>query len=614
MRCVLVLSAAMVAVGVAVLWAEPTDLLSSSPVTATDWLDAPAPRACPPPHWIPKRLGHYTLTDWRRVIDSTWGPGLPVSEKLAIFDSFWNVIDDSFACFNNLTVNWDSLRTAYRPEIEDTVSCGRFAAIMNHLGMALREGHTNVKDSLVNVNTELLPGVPVWVVAGWGEVGHFGAGLTPLPDSSLLVYRVAENHPLGLERGDVVLGYDQRPWTDILRELQEAQLPIRRQWIWGSCSTAMTHSLLNGAGVNWHLFDTIDIVKYATGDTVHLPTSLLAGDTMHLFATDQMDIPGVPMPATDSTLSVTRGVVSGTRIGYIYSWRWYNNSQTEFYNAVHALVSDTTLKGMIIDFRYNEGGGMLEGDPGLQFLFRDTVATVCFSVRSDPANHFAMKVISPASLYVIYGNGTGYDKPIAVLVGPGAVSAGDQVAFRMTFHPRVKTFGKSTNAAFNSPRIPSMPTGWYARFAPYEACLASDTTYFLTHREFAVDVPVWHTRDAVARGEDTVVTAAMAWIDSAAAVAEELEPPAADRSLLTATIIRGVLLLAEAPSHKPQAASWLLDVSGRKMLDLKPGPNDVSKLAPGVYFCRRTAGSASSTGPSAVSREPSTIRKVVITR
>jgi hypothetical protein len=69
------------------------------------------------------------------------------------------------------------------------------------------------------------------------------------------------------------------------------------------------------------------------------------------------------------------------------------------------------------------------------------------------------------------------------------------------------------------------------------------------------------------------------------------------------TVIRGVLWLAPASSHKPRASS-LLDVSGRNVLDLKPGANDVRTLAPGVYFVR------------AVSRELSAVScsKVVITR
>jgi hypothetical protein len=50
-------------------------------------------------------------------------------------------------------------------------------------------------------------------------------------------------------------------------------------------------------------------------------------------------------------------------------------------------------------------------------------------------------------------------------------------------------------------------------------------------------------------------------------------------------IIRGVLVLPQAASLKPQAAS-LLDASGRAVLPLKPGPNDVSRIAPGVYFVR----------------------------
>jgi hypothetical protein len=574
---------------------------SAAPLTSPVGLGEPAANASPPPHWVPKQTGHYDSSDWRRVIDSTWGPGLSIPEKLAIFDSFWGTIDADFACFNNFTVNWDSLRTACRREIQDTVSRGRFAAMMNHLAMDLRDGHTYIIDAGV-YSTALLPGVPLWVVAAWLDVGHFGAGLTPLPDSSLLVYRVAENHPLGLEPGDVVLGYDHRRWIDIVRELEAAQLPIYRTWCYGSCSSAWTYSLLNGAGMNWHLFDTIDVVKYATGDTVHLPTSLLVGDSMHLFATDQMDIPGVPMPATDTTLSFSYGIVNGTHIGYIYGWRWYANASAEFYNAVYALVSDPTLKGIIIDFRYNEGGNMILSNSGLALLFRDSTKTVCFSHRNEAANHFSMKVVYPASFYVIPGNGVGYDKPIAVLVGPGAVSSGDQVAYRTIFHPRVKTFGKSTNAAFNGPTTLSMPSGWFARYGEGEACLASDTTYFLTHREFPVDVPVWHTRDAVANGRDAVVEAAIAWIDSTAGVSENREPPVACHSALSATFINGVLVLEPANGAGRPATGALLDISGRKVMDLQAGANDVRALAPGVYFCRLMGDTASCERPPVVSK------------
>jgi len=69
------------------------------------------------------------------------------------------------------------------------------------------------------------------------------------------------------------------------------------------------------------------------------------------------------------------------------------------------------------------------------------------------------------------------------------------------------------------------------------------------------------------------------------------------------TIVRGMLFMPEASSHKPQAAS-LLDISGRKVLDLKSGANDVRALAPGVYFVREAQ----------VQPQAQDIRKVVITR
>jgi hypothetical protein len=73
-----------------------------------------------------------------------------------------------------------------------------------------------------------------------------------------------------------------------------------------------------------------------------------------------------------------------------------------------------------------------------------------------------------------------------------------------------------------------------------------------------------------------------------------------------ASIVRGVLFLEEAASLKPQAAS-LLDASGRKVMDLVAGANDVRALAPGVYFVRQMG----SRGPGV---KDSSVRKIVIAR
>jgi hypothetical protein len=72
-----------------------------------------------------------------------------------------------------------------------------------------------------------------------------------------------------------------------------------------------------------------------------------------------------------------------------------------------------------------------------------------------------------------------------------------------------------------------------------------------------------------------------------------------------ASIIRGVLMFEPANGTGRSLPGELLDVSGRRVLDLKPGANDVRNLAPGVYFVREQ--------PQAASLMPQAVRKVVLT-
>lgn len=65
--------------------------------------------------------------------------------------------------------------------------------------------------------------------------------------------------------------------------------------------------------------------------------------------------------------------------------------------------------------------------------------------------------------------------------------------------------------------------------------------------------------------------------------------------------VRGVLDLPEAAGRRPQV--FLLDIAGRRALDLHPGPNDVSRLASGVYFIRDSGSEVGGHGE---------VRKVVI--
>jgi len=46
-----------------------------------------------------KKPGHYTREDWQEAIDETWWWGRSKSQKLYVFNTFWDNIDEEFAAF-----------------------------------------------------------------------------------------------------------------------------------------------------------------------------------------------------------------------------------------------------------------------------------------------------------------------------------------------------------------------------------------------------------------------------------------------------------------------------------------------------------------------------------
>jgi hypothetical protein len=108
----------------------------------------------------------------------------------------------------------------------------------------------------------------------------------------------------------------------------------------------------------------------------------------------------------------------------------------------------------------------------------------------------------------------------------------------------------------------------------------SGTFEFLWSIQFPVDE---QTGYAVGRNGTIVKTS-----DGGGAVEEAKNLELATTSV-GPTVVRGALFLPEAPGRRLQAAR-LLDASGRRALDLHAGANDVSRLAPGVYFCVLESG------------------------
>jgi hypothetical protein len=471
-----------------------------------------------------KMPGHYTVADWKTLIDTMWGEGPPTLTKLQIFDTFWDIIDKQWGCFPNLRLNWDSLRTLYRPQVEAGVSRGRFYAIMSQLGFALQEVHSHVRDAGID-SSFYYPGGAWWIYPGipevyWGGYGVTGAGMgvAPMPDSSLFVYQVQPGNPLGMQPGDIVLGYDGRRWVDLLREIDSVQFPITPMYsIWGSHPEGYRYTQLNVAPGNWYLYDTMDVVRYATGDTVHLSTTPLANvlpgwDT--LYCTDQIPVPGVPMPSPQKGTMCTWGIIEGTTIGYIYAYDWSYTDSALFRQAVQNLRHTTT--GLILDFRVNWGGDYRSSYGGLSQLFNaDFSSNIETARRTDPNDHmgFTRTPFGPP----LAPTPDIYDHPIAVLTGPACLSAGDYTAFYLRFHPMVRFFGKRTNTAYvvGIGATISLGAMWEYRFFTGSLYSNYNGEGYLIHKGFNVDEDVWLNREDAAHGVDAVVKRAVAWITNA---------------------------------------------------------------------------------------------------
>ncbi len=74
--------------------------------------------------------------------------------------------------------------------------------------------------------------------------------------------------------------------------------------------------------------------------------------------------------------------------------------------------------------------------------------------------------------------------------------------------------------------------------------------------------------------------------DDVVGLAEESAGPLGPAGPRATVIGRVLFLNGDCPRTGTVPKTVLLDISGREVLDLHPGPNDVRRLAPGVYFVR----------------------------
>ena len=476
------------------------------------------------------------VENWEPAVDTMWGDNAPGTNS-SIFQTIWAKVNLHLAGFTEETSDaWDSVYTFYTGGSFDfdTVSRGQFCARMQRMMAVLNDGHSYTTDLTV-ANTPLGPGVPMLKSLHFGDVSHFGASLTALPDGSALVFDVIPEHPLGLERGDIVLGYDGVAWSELYLQLYAQNIPLSgfpgMHVQYPSHAGARLHTWLASAGMNWHLFDSINVLKHSTELAETYSTSALEGQSTPIWCTEQTPINGIERPDILSGQWVTWGMYPGTDIAYIYHAGMGSGSRSQW-EAILDTVLDTETSGIVIDCRFNLGGSLNEF-PTFDRLYDTAFDYGDWMDRCDLVNRLDLCPLEPSvytDSWINWGQTGGdsaesYVRPIAVLIGPIAGSLGDQMPMALSYHPTCKIFGKPTAGMFSADgwgTLFNTIPGWKLEGAKPTLVLNSDPDDPLHDKVFPTDPifdwvnyeEVWLTPDMVAQGKDDVVEAALAWIDT----------------------------------------------------------------------------------------------------
>ena len=76
--------------------------------------------------------------------EELWMDESPANDPINNFDILWQTVDEKYAFFEFKNINWDSVRTIYRPQVHNSMSQEALFNIMDEMLFTLRDGHVNL--------------------------------------------------------------------------------------------------------------------------------------------------------------------------------------------------------------------------------------------------------------------------------------------------------------------------------------------------------------------------------------------------------------------------------------------------------------------------------------
>ncbi len=456
---------------------------------------------------------------WAEKIDEYWGEAPEEEKRLAVFDELWDTFAKHYACFDAYNVDWDEQKDYYRPRVKSAQSHGRFYQLLREMLDKLHDSHSPILSTKVcqKVSSVLLR-PPVFRQIN--VLPLVGGCVTLDDDGELMVYQAAPSgNPLEIEPGDVIVGFDDKPWTKNLEDIKRWKLPECDEDFAGAPISAERQRAA-ALPSNAHLFESIQIKKYATGEVETYSTDLLMERSLnYTICSDQIPVEGVDFPVENWAYMdpsyaqcVSHGIVPNTNIGYITSYAWLGSNLQDFQVAVEELAG---TDGLIIDQRFNLGGVVPFVDYGFPYLFNEDIDPLIRFHGRDPSSDDYFALVESYTKTLDADEDTYYDHPIAVLTGPKAGSAGDLAPYMLSHHPRSKSFGRATNGAFGELQMvwgidPHVQD--FSLKVTRNQMVSADGDHLQAWEQIP-DEQVWFTKDDAAAGIDTVFEAALSWIN-----------------------------------------------------------------------------------------------------
>lgn len=171
-----------------------------------------------------------------------------------------------------------------------------------------------------------------------------------------------------------------------------------------------------------------------------------------------------------------------------------------------AFFTENNVQGVIVDVRFNGGGSNIAANV-VANRFADahyraiTVTTREGDVYYDTTTY----TVEPMGLEQFTG-------PVVVLIGPASISATENFALMMRELPHVTLIGETTWGGFSDQLLRVLPNGWTFSLS-HQRFVAADGEIY-EGRGVSPDIAVAFNESAIGAGVDTVLDAAVDFIDS----------------------------------------------------------------------------------------------------